>query len=418
MRNQRIVKSWAPLALLSLACCPLAALGQSTNFVFVGKRIEYTIAPGTYSITAYGAKGGFSTILNHEGGLGAEISAVFRFAEPTALTIVVGGAGNDGPGSPRGPGGGGGGSYVVAGAKPLVVAGGGGGGGYDNSAGVGGPGLTTNDGAGGLGGLGNGGAGGGGFSTDGGPGFWGSGQGYSFLNGSSTKGGGFYGASGGGFGGGGGGGNYQGGGGGGYTGGNGGAGNAGGNGGGSYVDASAITTRLLRSGVASPDGSHNGQVIIESVVPPTIEQQPVSRVVDWGTPVEFSVKASSPESISYQWRLAGIPISAATNSVYSIAAVTTKDIGLYDVIVTTDSASVNSASASLGAFAIDRVPVLVLSGPRGASYQIQSTTNLVATPSWVALTNVILNAEQSFVYYVDYSSYRTNPPGYYRAVPK
>lgn len=418
MRNQGIVNRLAPWALLFLACCPLASLGQSANFVFVGKRIEYTIAPGTYSITAYGAKGGFSTILNHEGGLGAEISAVFRFAEPTALTIVVGGAGNDGPGSPRGPGGGGGGSYVVAGTKPLVVAGGGGGGGYDNTVGVGSPGLITNGGAGGLGGLGNGGAGGGGFTTDGGPGFWGSGQGYSFLNGGSTKGGGFYGASGGGFGGGGGGGNYQGGGGGGYTGGNGGAGNAGGNGGGSYVDASAVSIRLLRSGVASPDGSHNGQVIIESVVPPTIELQPVSRVVDWGATVEFSVKAASQESISYQWRLAGDSIPGATNSVYSIASVTPQHTGLYDVIVTTGSGSVNSATASLGVFAIARVPVLVLSGPQGASYQIQSTTNLTAASSWNAVTNIVLSVEKEFIYYVDYSTYRTTLPTYYRAIPK
>lgn len=205
MRNQGFAKRWAVWALLFLAHCPLAAVGESTNFFFVGKRIEYTIASGANSIIAHRAKGGFSTIPHHEGSLGAKVSAIFRFEEPTSLTILVGGAGNDAPGSPRGPGGSGGGSYVVAGTKPLIFARGGGGGGYYNTVGVGGPGIITNDGACCLGRLGNGGAGGGGgFSNDGGRGFRGSGQGCSFQNGSRTKSGG---------------GNYQGGGGGGCTGG-------------------------------------------------------------------------------------------------------------------------------------------------------------------------------------------------------
>ena len=90
--------------------------------------VTYTLALGTYDITAYGAKGGSSTLLNHSGGLGAEMEAVFSFASPTTLRIMVGGAGGDGPGPPHGPGGGGGGTFVVNGTTPLLVAGGGGGG--------------------------------------------------------------------------------------------------------------------------------------------------------------------------------------------------------------------------------------------------------------------------------------------------
>ena len=239
--------------------------------LYTGSETTTSLGPGTYDITAYGAHGGYSTIIGNSGGLGAEMAAQFTFTVPTILTLLVGGVGGDGPGSPRGPGGGGGGTFVLAFSTPLIVAGGGGGG-YN---GPGGDGLVTNGGSGGLGGPGYGGAGGGGFSTNGGPGFWGSGQGYSFTNGGGNAGGGFYGASGGGFGGGGGGGNYQGGGGGGYTGGYGGPGNSAGGGGGSYIDTSDTyaATEILSevSGAAAPDDSPNGEVIVTEVPNPVPE---------------------------------------------------------------------------------------------------------------------------------------------------
>jgi hypothetical protein len=236
-----------------------------TIILYSGSETTTTLGPGTYDITVYGAHGGYSTIIGNSGGSGAEMEAEFNFAAQTTLTLLVGGVGGDGPGSPRGPGGGGGGTFIVDGTSPLIVAGGGGGGGYN---GPGGNGLVTNGGGGGLGGPGYSGAGGGGFTTDGGPGFWGSGQGYSFLDGGRQAGGGFYGASGGGFGGGGGGGNYQGGGGGGYPGGYGGPGNSAGGGGGSYIDVSAIQILSEISGAAAPDDSPNGEVIITAVATP------------------------------------------------------------------------------------------------------------------------------------------------------
>jgi len=276
---------------------------SSNIILFTGSEKTTSLGPGTYDITAYGADGGYSTILGHSGGLGAEMEAQFNFTSSMTLTLMVGGAGGDGPGSPRGPGGGGGGTFVVYGTTPLIVAGGGGGGGY---AGTGGNGLVTDGGDGGLGGPGYSGAGGGGFSTDGGPGFWGSGQGYSFLDGGGQAGGGFYGASGGGFGGGGGGGNYQGGGGGGYTGGYGGPGEGPGGGGGSYIDTSDsdAATQILSevSGIAAPGGSPNGEVIITAVSagPVQTDMALSSTTIDLvGTGgVEFSNTTTSASSSS------------------------------------------------------------------------------------------------------------------------
>ncbi|MGA2029379.1 MAG: hypothetical protein ABSG87_04830, partial [Verrucomicrobiota bacterium] len=113
-----------------------------------------------------------------------------------------------------------------------------------------------NGGTGGSGGIGAGGGGGGGYSGNGsnGNGI----GGVSFLNGGNVVGDGGYGGGGGASNGGGGGGGYSGG---------GGGGGGGGNGGGSIIDSSSITNLAEVSGIASPDDSPNGEIIITAVSP-------------------------------------------------------------------------------------------------------------------------------------------------------
>jgi hypothetical protein len=168
----------------------LAASAQTTEYGYSGSETTITLNPGTYIITAYGARGG-GVVNARFGGVGAEMSAEFNFSTPTTLTLLVGGfGGTNALDSSYGGAGGGGGSFVVQGSTPLVVAGGGGGG--ANSL-IGGDGTITTSGtagggnAGGSGGIGGGGgsggdpsltgsfgsntgegaAGGGGFYTDG-----------------------------------------------------------------------------------------------------------------------------------------------------------------------------------------------------------------------------------------------------------
>ena len=236
----------------------LAGSAQPGIYLFSGSETTITLNPGTYDITAYGAQGGGG--FNSSGGLGAEMEGQFSFATVTTLTLLVGGDGEAG----GYVGGGGGGSFVVNGSRPLVVAGGGGGAGngfngylglVTTSGGSGGNGEYGGGGgyvggSGGSGGYGGGG-GGGGYSGNGmaGLGEAGGGGGGSFLGGGVQ----FYGGGGGG--------GYSGGGGGGYEG--------GGGGGGSIIDSSAIMVLAEVSGVASPDDSPNGEVIITAVPEPT-----------------------------------------------------------------------------------------------------------------------------------------------------
>jgi hypothetical protein len=256
----------------------LAGSAQTPIYLFSGSETNITLGPGLYAITAYGAQGGGNGLFGYSGGLGTEMGGEFDFSAPTILTLLVGGSGG-GPFS--GGGGGGGGSFVVNGSSPLVIAGGGGGAGSGSGGGNANVGTAGNDGVdgtpgGGLGGTGgNGGGqggagpyyggGGGGFLSGGGDG------GGSFLsggNGGSGAGTGGYGGGGGGgvgpyVGGGGGGGGYSGGGGGGW------GNQLGGGGGGSIIDSSAMMVLAQVSGVASPDGSPNGEIIITAVPEPT-----------------------------------------------------------------------------------------------------------------------------------------------------
>jgi hypothetical protein len=245
----------------------LGSSGQTNKYLFTGSETNITLNPGLYYITAYGARGGIDA--PYGGGLGAEMKGEFSFTTRTTLTLLVGGAGSTYAWA--GAGGGGGGSFVVNGTTPLVVAGGGGGAGFSGSGGAGSIGTDGSGGSGGSGGPygGAGGGGGGGFNGSGGDsgGSGGGGGGSSFIGGGGGGGGANSGGYGGGAGagtnagGGGGGGGYSGGGGGGEYDGR----PNGGGGGGSIIDSSAMAVLAEVSGVASPDGSPNGEIIITAI---------------------------------------------------------------------------------------------------------------------------------------------------------
>ncbi len=224
-----ICLKWHPFSAVCMVAIFLL-LGLLTSsveagiYVFTGSETTVTLSPGVYNIAAYGAQGGTGGE-GTAGGLGAEMEGRFSFSASTTLTLLVGGGGVAGYG-----GGGGGGSFVVNGSTPMVIAGGGGGGGYYY--GLGGGSGGGQGGQGGRGGGGYNGGGGGGYSGGGG----------------ST---------------------FSGGGGGGYSGGGGGSIDFGGGGGGSIIDSSAIMVLTEISGVASPDGSPNGEIIITAVPEPT-----------------------------------------------------------------------------------------------------------------------------------------------------
>jgi hypothetical protein len=100
--------------------------------------------------------------------------------------------------------------------------------------------------------------------------------------------------------------------------------------------------------VANQFGAVTSLVAVLTVTaPPVITTQPQSRTNATGSSATFSVVATSATPITYQWRFAGVNISGATNSSYTIASVTTANAGLYSVVVANANGSATSANARL-----------------------------------------------------------------------
>ncbi|MCX6925923.1 MAG: immunoglobulin domain-containing protein, partial [Verrucomicrobia bacterium] len=83
-------------------------------------------------------------------------------------------------------------------------------------------------------------------------------------------------------------------------------------------------------------------------VPPAITAQPQDRTVMAGSSTSFSVAASGEPAPGYQWQKAGVAISGANSSSYTIANVRTNDAGYYSVLVTNLAGVLRSSNALLG----------------------------------------------------------------------
>ena len=79
-------------------------------------------------------------------------------------------------------------------------------------------------------------------------------------------------------------------------------------------------------------------------VAPAITSQPQSTTVSDGVPVSLSVVATGIPTPTYQWRLAGAPITNATSATYSVTA-SAGVVGNYDVVVSNSLSSVTSLVA-------------------------------------------------------------------------
>ena len=86
---------------------------------------------------------------------------------------------------------------------------------------------------------------------------------------------------------------------------------------------------------------------VQAPPPPGLTSQPLSRVIAVSNAVSFSVVATGAPPISFQWRLAGTNLSAATSNPFALASAQFSDAGSYTVIVSNPGGSVTSAPALL-----------------------------------------------------------------------
>ncbi|MSU59477.1 MAG: hypothetical protein EXS35_15120 [Pedosphaera sp.] len=134
-------------------------------------------------------------------------------------------------------------------------------------------------------------------------------------------------------------------------------------------------------------------------IPPTISIQPLDVAVKLTSNATFTVTASGTPAPGYQWRFNAAPIGGATASSYTRANVQTNAAGNYSVLVTNAAGSLLSSNALLSlippvpaqfqstTLQPDQTLQLAISGEPGATYVIESSTNLT---DWSTLTSLVL----------------------------
>ena len=134
-------------------------------------------------------------------------------------------------------------------------------------------------------------------------------------------------------------------------------------------------------------------------VAPAISAQPQLLAVKVTSNATFTVAATGIPAPAYQWRFNGTNLANATGTSYTRTNAQYADAGDYSVMVTNLAGSLASSNAALsiltaapGQFEAPLVQSdgslqLVLSGDPGATYFVQSSTNLV---DWQPFTNLTL----------------------------
>ncbi len=134
---------------------------------------------------------------------------------------------------------------------------------------------------------------------------------------------------------------------------------------------------------------------------PTIITQPMSRTNNATTTAMFSVVATNPAPLTYQWLKNSSPlsnggnVSGATNATLTLANVSDSDVATYSVIVSDLAGSVTSSNATLTV--ID--PPVVTSQPVSetnlatttATFAVSATGTTPFTYQWYFGTNVLTN---------------------------
>ncbi len=103
-------------------------------------------------------------------------------------------------------------------------------------------------------------------------------------------------------------------------------------------------------------------VIATASTAPVFVLQPIGKSVNYSYPVAFSAMATGAPAPTYQWKLNGVIIPGATNSMYTVGSVLAVNVGSYTVTATNSAGSVTSATAILS------IPIMP---PAGGNIQFQ-----------------------------------------------
>jgi fibronectin-binding autotransporter adhesin len=138
----------------------------------------------------------------------------------------------------------------------------------------------------------------------------------------------------------------------------------------------AISLRTATNIVAIGMTNFSDFVVGQSLVaPPTITSQPQSQTVNVGGTAQFSVGATGPAALTYQWFFGGNPIAGETNAILIISNVQTNHAGSYSVVVS-DGAPTASSPANL---TVNQAPTITAVSDRNVDEQSTLTVAVSAT---------------------------------------
>jgi len=164
---------------------------------------------------------------------------------------------------------------------------------------------------------------------------------------------------------------------------------------------------------------------------PKIVTQPQNGVAYWGSSIAFTSAAAGALPLKYQWRKDGAEKPAATNATLTLSNVTRADAGTYLVVVTNDSASLQSSNAVVRVLVAERLsPPTLIAGDRLqllftdadggsllttndlATFDVMASTNLV---DWTVITNALSLTNGSILFEDSTTNY---PARYYRVLER
>ncbi len=135
--------------------------------------------------------------------------------------------------------------------------------------------------------------------------------------------------------------------------------------------------RCVATNAAGPVAS-NAALLMVYVPLPVITLQPASQGLLLGSEAIFTVAASSPAALYYQWQKDGADLAGATSMTLSIPNFQIGDVGSYQVVVTNSAGSVMSEVATL---AVAIAPTITMPPQSQSVYAGESVTFTVTVTS-------------------------------------
>jgi hypothetical protein len=144
----------------------------------------------------------------------------------------------------------------------------------------------------------------------------------------------------------------------------------------SVRQAHAGSYHCVATNSAGSDQSATASLTVE-LAPPAILTHPSSVGTGEGETVSFSVVAQGSEPLTYQWQKDGVPLAGEQEATYTIASVSTGDVGSYTCVV--DNATNRPVESDAAALTLNPEPPVMTAQPVSKTVPAGNPVTFTAT---------------------------------------